>query len=540
MLAHKTTDVVIIGSNISGSMLAAILAKNGIEVTIIDPSCHPKFSIGEATTPDSGCRFRIVGEKYDVPEISYLSNFHDLKNKVSENCGVKKSFSFLYHEEGNAHSPDRSHQFPGIDNRTLGPDCHFFRQDTDFFMFRTAIKYGANVENSKVLSIDFNEKVTVRCEGEVDITCSYVFDASGRNSVLANKFSLRRHDEFDTDSRSVFTHMINVNSINESGHGVKVPFSQSTLHHVFKDGWFWVIPFGKKNPICSVGLLLNRARYPHSSVPPEKEFIHFAKKFPTVWKQLESAKPIRKWISTGKLQYSSKNILGDRFCLSAHSAGFIDPLYSSGLNLSVMMVDLLAEKLLDAFKDNDFDTERFKPIEKTIKESLIHYDEMISNSYSSFCHYDLWDAWFRVWSTGNFLGSVSISNLLFGYLKNKNKKILSKSSKLPYSMPLGMQLKEHKCRFSEALSVMEQFKNNNISKNEARDSILASIKKHELIPPYFEWHSPSKRCTPKFGFIGSVRLYLWAWLSASDSTKNELFPHNPLNNFMLNYVKNKN
>ena len=61
------TDVVIIGSNLSGSMLASILAKNGVGVTIVDPKTHPKFTIGEATTPDSSCRFRIVGEKYGIP-----------------------------------------------------------------------------------------------------------------------------------------------------------------------------------------------------------------------------------------------------------------------------------------------------------------------------------------------------------------------------------------------------------------------------------------------------------------------------------------
>ena len=67
-------------------MIAAILAKKNLNVLIIDPEPHPKFSIGEATTPDAGCKFKIIGEKYGVPEISYLSNFNDLKTKVSRNC----------------------------------------------------------------------------------------------------------------------------------------------------------------------------------------------------------------------------------------------------------------------------------------------------------------------------------------------------------------------------------------------------------------------------------------------------------------------
>ena len=542
----KVTDVVIIGSNLSGSMLASILAKNGVGVTIVDPKTHPKFTIGEATTPDSSSRFRIVGEKYGIPEISYLSNFHDLKSKVSENCGVKRSFSFLYHQEDSVHSPERTHQFPGPDNKVFGPDCHFLRQDVDYFLFRTAVKYGAEVENSEISSIEFHEdKVRVSCFGGASITCSYVFDTSGKCSKLASRFGLRKWNEFDTNSRGLFTHMTGVKSLDESGswpfdfkslYGAKVPFSQITLHHVFENGWFWIIPFSEKSDMTSVGLVLNRSRRCPPFESPEKEFASYIKKFPTIRKQFEDAKVVQKWTRTDRLQYSSEKIFGDRFCLSANSAAFIDPLYSSGLHLSTIMVDLLAEELLSAIKDNDFDTHRFQHIEDTMKASFIHYDEMISNSFSSFPHYDLWDAWFRVWVSGNFLGAVSNINLLLNYFQSGDKKYLFKTSKSPYNVPLGIELKEHRRPFSEALSFMNQFENNNISKNETRDSILNVIKNHELIPPYFEWHKPTKSCTPEFGFTGFARLYLWARMNATEKTRRELFSYNPLSSFLYNYV----
>ena len=543
---ERLADVVIIGSNISGSMLASILAKNGVRVIIVDPKPHPKFTIGEATTPDSSCRFRIVGEKYDIPEISYLSNFHDLKNNVSENCGVKRAFSFLYHQEDSVHAPERTHQFPGPDNKVFGPDCHFLRQDTDYFMFRTAVKYGAKVENSEISSIDFQkDKVRVSCFGGAKITCSYIFDTSGVSSRLAGRFKLRSWKEFDTNSRAIFTHMSGVKDLEVSGswpfdlktmYGAKVPFSESTLHHVFKDGWFWVIPFSKKSSMTSVGLVINNSRYPRRLKSPEKEFISYVKKFPTLCKQFENAKAVQKWVSTDRLQYSSKKIFGDRFCLSANSTGFIDPLYSSGLHLATIMVDLLAEELLSAIKDNDFDTHRFQHIEDTMKASFTHYDEMVSNSFHSFGNYDLWDAWFRVWAGGNFLGTVSNINLLLNYFQSGDKKYLFKTSKSPYNIPLGIELKEHRWPFSEALLLMDEFKHQKISKDETKKSILNIIKNHELIPSYFNWHKPSTRCTPEFGLTGFARLYLWAWRSASHKTRRELFSYNPLNSFIYNYV----
>ena len=45
--------------------------------------------------------------------------------------------------------------------------------------------------------------------------------------------------------------------------------------------------------------------------------------------QFKAAKAVRNcWVRTGRLQYSSKRIVGDRFCLLGHAVGFIDPLYS--------------------------------------------------------------------------------------------------------------------------------------------------------------------------------------------------------------------
>jgi tetracycline 7-halogenase / FADH2 O2-dependent halogenase len=45
-------DVAIIGSGFAGSMLGAILARNGSNVLLLDAKAHPKFAIGESTIPN--------------------------------------------------------------------------------------------------------------------------------------------------------------------------------------------------------------------------------------------------------------------------------------------------------------------------------------------------------------------------------------------------------------------------------------------------------------------------------------------------------
>jgi len=75
-------DVMILGSGLGGAMLAAILAKSGLSVLILEAETHPRFTIGEATTPDTNFRLKLLGLKYDIPEIANLSTFHDLRDTV--------------------------------------------------------------------------------------------------------------------------------------------------------------------------------------------------------------------------------------------------------------------------------------------------------------------------------------------------------------------------------------------------------------------------------------------------------------------------
>ena len=150
-------DVIILGSGIAGSVTACILAKLGWKVLLLEASSHPRFAIGEATTPDISFRMKIIAEKYDVPELNNLTTFHRLRDRVSSACGIKKSFSFLYHREGEVQSPEESHQFPTL-SPPFGPDCHFFRQDTDSYMVGVALDYGADIrQQTKIEELDFDD-----------------------------------------------------------------------------------------------------------------------------------------------------------------------------------------------------------------------------------------------------------------------------------------------------------------------------------------------------------------------------------------------
>jgi FADH2 O2-dependent halogenase len=90
-------DVVILGSGIAGSTLAAVLARNGASVLMIDAGSHPRFAVGESTTPHTSMLLRLISERYDVPEIKHLTTFENVQSNIARSCGVKRNFGFLYH-----------------------------------------------------------------------------------------------------------------------------------------------------------------------------------------------------------------------------------------------------------------------------------------------------------------------------------------------------------------------------------------------------------------------------------------------------------
>ncbi len=538
---ERVFDCAILGSGIGGSMLGAVLARQGLRVLLLDAGTHPRFAIGEATTPDTSFRLKLLSLKYDVPEIMNLASFHHLRDRVSPACGVKRAFSFLYQKSGQEQDPLESHQYPTL-APPMGPDCHFFRQDTDAYIFAAAVNHGATVRQQvRVADIEFQEEqVLLTTEAGEVLRTRFLVDAAGFRSPLAEKFDLREDPRtLRTDSRTIFTHMVGVHHYDSVGappsrYGLKYPLSQSTLHHIFEGGWFWIIPFNNHddavNPICSVGLVLNRELHPETGRDPEEEFFHYVQRFPSMVRQFEGARAVRNWISTGRMNYASKRTVGHRYCLLAHASGFIDPLFSSGLNLTTGHVDILARHLLQAFKTGDFSPEAFQPVDDFFQAGLHHYDEVISSAFVAFRDYELWDAWFRVWVVGLLIGTCLNANLYLRYLETGDRAILRESEQPPYGGVLGSQFSPYRPFYDRALETMDQVRDGSLEPRQAASDLRSLWAKVPFVPSYFQWQSKEVRTTPAFTVWGVTKMYFW-FLFRSPKMRRELFNWNPLTGY---------
>ncbi len=404
-------DIAIIGSGIAGSALGAILARQGQRVVIFEARSHPRFAIGESLILETSEMMRALAHFYDVPELAYFSTENFLAYAGTTH-GIKRHFGFLHHEKGQQHNPQHTLQAI-IPKQPHGHELHLYRQDTDYFMMSTAVSYGAQVrQNTAVQDVTLHpDHVKVFPAKGDPITAKFVVDAGGFRSILAQKFG-ERDFNLQTHSRGMFTHMINVPgharaNQAQSAYDLPFPMAEGTLHHLFEGGWLWVIPFDNHaestNPLCSVGLLLDpRQHPPRPDLAPEEEFFSFITQFPNIARQFEGAQAVRDWVRADRLQYNTRQVVGDRWALLGHAAGFIDPLYSKGLYSSLTAVFLLAHQLLKADKTGDYSATAFADLQTVTHNFVCSADQLIANSYRSFGNYKLWQVYSVMWLLGAY------------------------------------------------------------------------------------------------------------------------------------------
>ncbi|MFI0480132.1 NAD(P)/FAD-dependent oxidoreductase [Actinomadura sp. 9N215] len=487
-------DVVILGSGLAGTITAACLARNGVSVLVLDAGQHPRFAIGESTIPYTSMMMRLVSERYGVPEIKYLTTFEAVQSKISTNCGVKRNFGFLYHEPGRSHHPRQSNEFPIP--KITHTENHFFRQDVDEWMLKVAQSYGAEVrQRTKVVDIAVDDAgVTLTPEDGPPVRGKFVIDASGFRSPLAEKFALREEPtRLRAHSRSVFTHMTGVRPYEDTviprgAHRNPSPWSQGTLHHLFPGGWMWVIPFNNHaratNPLVSVGINLDPRVHPKPEGPPEREFTEFISGYPDIRKQFVNARAARGWVSTNRLQYSSRQTVGYRWCLTSHAAGFIDALFSRGLENTMEIINSLVHRVVDAVRDDDFSVERFEYVQ-TLEQGLLDFnDDLVANAYTSFQDWDLWDAWFRVWSLAQILATFEINRAYAKYLDNRDMAAIEHLARLePHgSVPDYAPARE---LFRTVSETVQQVQNGGLDSASAAERIFKLLGDADFSPPAF-------------------------------------------------------
>lgn len=520
MKPSEKFDVAILGTGIGGNILGAILARNGLRVLLIEEGTHPRFAIGESTVPETTILFRVLAERFGVPELAHLSSYQLVHRHIGSTCGVKRSFSFVHHRRNEPQRPTDVTQYPTT-APPLGPDVHFYRQDIDAYLLSVALSYGAATRQAmRIKDAAFaTDGVTLTSDAGEQIQTRFVVDAGGNKSMLAQKLGLRIEPcPLKTKTRSIYTHMAGVRPYDEcydspSLHGMPTPFAQGTLHHIFDGGWMWVIPFDNHpmstNKLVSVGINVDLDKYPPTNLSPEEEFRELIAPYPSLVKQFERASAVRPWTATGRLQFLSTQSVGDRFAILPHAFAFVDPLFSSGMTILAYALNLLCDRIIKAAADDDFSAARFQDVDHWVKQNFRYYDRLVAASYVTFSDFELWNAWMRVWMLGCLYGGYGALEMFHRVQQTDDVRSESIFERYPYRGAQAIELPQLQAVFDAAEREIDDVRNGTRSTAESAARIYEIVKTSGLWPPSWGPLAPDSRHPGVFTLRPFLQLSRW-------------------------------
>ncbi len=369
-------DLAIVGSGFGGSLLAMIARRQGRSVVLLEKGRHPRFTIGESSTPLANLLLEELATRYDLPRLLPLTKWGTWQQTYPEiACGLKRGFTFYHHKFGHrfASRHDRSDQLLVAASPHDGiADTHWYRSDFDHFFVREAQSLGAEYLDEARLRAPSWQDGKAILQGEragrpFSIQARFVVDATGPRGFLHRALQL---PEAPLDglppTQALYTHFSGVRrveeleemsgamgcaaNVNGDAEAPPYPIDDAALHHVFDGGWIWVLRFN--NGLTSAGVaatdaLANELGFA-SGAPGEAAWAGLLDRLPTVRAQFTQAVPQLPFLHAPRLSFRSGVVAGPGWALLPSAAGFVDPLLSTGFPLTLLGVSRLAE----AFEGN--------------------------------------------------------------------------------------------------------------------------------------------------------------------------------------------
>jgi flavin-dependent dehydrogenase len=379
-------DVAIIGAGPAGSALATYLAREGKKVVIFEREQFPRFRIGESLLPLNMQLFRELGVEAEMEKRfirKYAANFCDRWGRRQNRYPFANAFNRDY------------------------PYCYQVeRAELDQMLLDNAVKHGAQVYmpwTVREALYEGDTAVGVRAEANdgrdsITVRCKVVADCSGRAAFLGSRQKLKK--EITLDTRTAFySHFENV--ARDSGE------REGDIQIVaFPHGWFWMIPF--KGNTTSVGMVVtdsylrqrnqiaagrpaerNVGRHDESNaaIAGHEETVNDAFLMKTiedneyVAERLKNARQKFPARSIPNFSYVMDRYAGDGYVMVGDAGAFLDPVFSSGVFLTMKSAQLVARDILRAFGENDFRAHQFADYEKRIRGAQKIFFKFIKGWY---------------------------------------------------------------------------------------------------------------------------------------------------------------
>lgn len=347
-------SIAIIGGGPAGSTLASFLAKKGYKVGVFQSKKHPELFVGESLVPAIMPIIQELGIEEEVKQFSRLKPGATVW--VSPDIAASIEFS---QSEG---------QVPDYAYNTL-------RKDFDKLLFDTAKKNGATIFNFNAgLQVQgdrilLNEETLTETGDFFDGQPNLIIDASGRRKVITNLLKLNTVQGNRKDV-ALFSHMKNIDLKQEP----------SNIHtHRCEKGWCWRIPLQDRT---SIGIVVDQNHLKKYGKSTEEQFDNYIQNDPFLAPFFKSGERIAGVQKFSNYQLRTDKLFGPNWAIIGDAAGFVDPVFSSGLYLAMKYGRKVAEAVQgETYSFEDYQNEFTKELESWKKIINTWYNGRFFTTY---------------------------------------------------------------------------------------------------------------------------------------------------------------
>ncbi|KAG1781899.1 hypothetical protein EV702DRAFT_1192568 [Suillus placidus] len=353
----KRAQILVVGGGPSGSYTASALAREGLDVVLLESAQFPRYHIGESL----------------IPSVRHYLRFIDAEQKLVE-MGFK-------HKPGAAMKFNQFKREGYTDFVALGhtnSSWNVVRSAFDKMLLDHATSCGTKVfEQTSVKFLRFSATESSRpvtaewlraADGETGvISFDYLVDASGRSGLMSTKYLRNRHFNASLKNIALWGYWTGVDT-----YGMNTPREGAPWFETLRDesGWAWFIPL--HDGTTSIGIVMNQDIYNEKVRTLKNSSLEYRYRLsislaPEIVKLIGTGRIVQKEAAGGQpgqhdllirsasdFSYSASSYGGLGFRLVGDAGGtnlnislvyamklipepsaFIDPFFSSGIHLAM-------------------------------------------------------------------------------------------------------------------------------------------------------------------------------------------------------------
>ena len=351
MSLEDACEVVVIGGGPAGSTAAALLARLGRKVILLEKTHHPRFHIGESLLPMNLPLFERLGVLEKVRAMGVFKAGADFE---ADNERGYNSFEF---RRAIGNSPPHAYQV--------------WRQDFDKMLFDHARATGADArEGHEVVAVEQLDPRRSNVEVRTDdgksyrVTAQYVVDATGRDAFLSSKKRLRRKNP-EHQSAAIFGHFRGAERRpGEDAGNISI--------YRFDHGWIWMIPL--PDEVMSIGAVCRPGYLKQRKGRTVDFLLETLRQNKGVDKRIENAELIGGEVRvTGNYSYDSTQMGGPGWVMVGDAFAFLDPVFSSGVYLAMSSAEQAAEVVDTALREPRREAQLLRRLERRQRAGMSRF-----------------------------------------------------------------------------------------------------------------------------------------------------------------------